>query len=57
MSDNGSTFLGSPMLGEVQFFVPKNNPHHITRNTFTSELKKKKNLELEQTVTSNCVYK
>ncbi len=52
MSDNGSTFLGSPMLGEAQFCVPKNNRHQITRKTFTSELKKKKNLELDETVTS-----
>jgi hypothetical protein len=52
MSDSGSTFLGSPMLGEAQFCVPKNNRHQITRNTFTSELKKKKNLELDKTVTS-----
>jgi len=42
MLDNGSTFLGSPMLGEAQFCVPKNNSHQITRNTFTNELKKKK---------------
>jgi hypothetical protein len=52
MSDNGSTFFGSPMLGEAQFCVPKNNRHQITRNTFTSELKKKKNLELDEIVTS-----
>jgi hypothetical protein len=52
MSDNGNTVLGSPMFGEAQFCVPKNNPHQITRNTFTSELKKKTNLELDQIVTS-----
>jgi hypothetical protein len=52
MSDNGSTFLGSLMLGEAQFCVPKNNRHQITRNTFTSELKNKKNLELDETITS-----
>jgi hypothetical protein len=42
MSDYGSTFIGSPMLGEAQFCVPKNNLHQIKRNTLTSELKKKK---------------
>ncbi len=52
MSDNGSTFFGSPMLGEAQFCVPKNNRHQIIRNTFTSKLKKKKNLELDETITS-----
>jgi hypothetical protein len=52
MSDNGSIFFGSPMLGEAEFCAPKNNRHQITRNTFTSKLKKKKNLELDETVTS-----
>ncbi len=27
LSDNGGTFLGSPMLGEAQFCVPNNNPY------------------------------
>jgi len=47
MLDNGGTFLGSPMLGEVQFCVPNNNPYQITRSTFTIDLKKEKNLELD----------
>jgi hypothetical protein len=47
MSDNGGTFLGSPMLGEAQFCVPNNNPYQITRSTFTIDLKKEKNLELD----------
>jgi hypothetical protein len=42
MSDYECTFVDSPMLGETQFCVPKNNLHHIRRNTLTSELKKKK---------------
>jgi hypothetical protein len=49
MSNNGGTFLGSLMLGEAQFYVPNNNPYQITRNTFTIELKKEKNLELDNT--------
>jgi hypothetical protein len=48
MSNNGSTFL-SPMLGEAQFCVPNNNPYQIMRSTFTIELKKEKNLELDNT--------
>ncbi len=42
MSNNGGTFLGSPMLGEAQFCVPNNNPYQITRSTFTIDLKKEK---------------
>jgi hypothetical protein len=39
--------MGSPMLGEAQFCVPNNNPYQITRSTFTIDLKKEKNLELD----------
>jgi hypothetical protein len=42
MSDNGSTFLGSPMPIEAQFCVPNNNPYQITRSTFTIDFKKGK---------------
>jgi hypothetical protein len=49
MSDNGGTFLGSLMLGEAQFCVSNNNPYQITRSTFTIDLKKGKNLELDNT--------
>jgi hypothetical protein len=49
LSSNGRTFLGSPMLGEAQFCVPNNNPYQIMRSTFTIELKKEKNLELDNT--------
>jgi hypothetical protein len=37
------------MLSEAQFCVPNNNSYKITMNTFTIELKKEKNLELDNT--------
>ncbi len=48
MSDNTSTFLGPPMLGEAQFCVPNNNRYQIMRNAFTIHLKKEKKPEISQ---------
>jgi hypothetical protein len=42
VSDNTSTFVGPPMLGEAQFCVPSNKRYQIMRNAFTIHSKKEK---------------
>jgi hypothetical protein len=51
MSDYPSVVLETPMLSEVQFDIPINNPHRIRGNTLASELEEK-NLGIDPTYTS-----